>query len=95
MLTISSQLYEELAGRLLEKIGRDNYFSGSVEISTDDTECKLTASLVIYRTLLDLPEGAIDAIDDIVPVWWEFATIRNGEDVINDFSFNDLKEFIF
>ena len=94
MFTISSQLYEELAARLREEIGRDGYFSGSIALPFEGTDCKLKASVVIYRKLVEEPEGTRDIIDDVVPVWWEFSTVCEGEELLNDFSFGDFKEFL-
>ena len=94
MYEISSNLYEETARKLLDAIGGDSYFSGSVVFPFDDVECRLTASLVVYRSKGEMPEGAFEAIDDIVPVWWEFATVCDGSETLNDFSFGTLKEFM-
>lgn len=94
MFTISSQLYQEIASRLRDAVGRNSYFSGSLEFAFEGTDCKLTASLVIYRKNVGMPDCPNDVIDDVVPVWWEFATMRDGESVLNDFSFRDLKEFL-
>jgi hypothetical protein len=30
----------------------------------------------------------------MVPVWWEFHTFVNGEEVLNNFSFNEMREYI-
>lgn len=94
MFNVSSQLYEELAARLRDAIAHDNYFSGSIAFPFDNADCKLTASLVIYRRRLELPDGLFDTIADVVPVWWEFSTVRDGVTLLNDFSFSELKEFL-
>ena len=36
-------------------------------------------------------EGDRDVIADLVPVWWEFHTTGDGGEVLNDFSFSDLR----
>lgn len=94
MYIVSTRLYEEIAARLLVAIGRDGYFSGSVAFAFEETDCKLTASLVICRRTEELPEGRVERISDVVPVWWEFSTVCEGTEVLNDFSFRDLKEFL-
>ena len=30
-------------------------------------------------------------VEDMLPVWWEFHTYLGGEEVLNDFSFGDLR----
>ncbi|MFR9128907.1 MAG: hypothetical protein ACLVJK_02600 [Alistipes putredinis] len=42
-----------------------------------------------------LPEGDADRIDDLVPVWWEFHTSDQAGERPNDFSFSELKEYLF
>ena len=54
----------------------------------------MVASLIIYRKRVEMPEGVIEIIEDIVPVWWEFHTTIDGVELINDFDFSALKEFI-
>ena len=36
----------------------------------------------------------VDIIDNIVPVWWEFHTVTEEGEVINDFDFAELKEYL-
>lgn len=95
MYTISSLLYEETARRLRDAIGSRSYFSGSVRFIFEGMECRLTLSAVIYKSRREMPEGVFDAIDDIVPVWWEFHTSDECGETLNDFSFSTLKEYIF
>lgn len=95
MFTLSSQLYDEIAARLREAVGRLNYFSGSIAFPFEGGDCKFTASLVIVRRSEELPEGETHRIVDMVPVWWEFSTVCDGAEVDNDFSFGELKEFLF
>jgi hypothetical protein len=49
---------------------------------------------VLYRKRLYLPEGECDAIDDIVPVWWEFHTFNQQGEILNDFSFTELRNYL-
>lgn len=94
MFTVTPHLYRETAIRLREAVSGCSYFSGSISFSSDNIDCKLTASLVICRQSLDMPEEELRCISDIVPVWWHFATFRDGTEILNDFSFGDLKEFM-
>lgn len=89
--SVSSELYLEAAARLLEAIGEESYFSGTLAFAFGETECRLTASVIVYRRRERLPEGDRDTIADLVPVWWEFHTAGAEGEVPNDFSFSDLK----
>lgn len=92
MYSVSSELYEQVAAALTEAIGARSYFSGSVAASADNAEWRLTASTIVYRERVSLPEGDADAIVDLVPVWWEFHTVAPEGEVLNDFSFARLRE---
>lgn len=94
MYTVSSKLYEEIVARLCESIGRGGYYSGSIAVVDGDVDCRLTTSAVVVRCHTPLPEGDCDYVGDLIPVWWEFTTSRCGEELLNDFSFNALREFI-
>ena len=94
MYEISSQIYEKTAQKLCNLVGGNGYFSGTLEFAHEDIECRMVASLIIYRKKVEMPEGLFDVIDDIVPVWWEFHTVIDGEELINDFDFARLKEYI-
>lgn len=92
--SVSSELYLEAASRLLDAIGAGSYFSGSLTFPFGDTECRLTASVIVYRQCESLPEGDREVISDLVPVWWEFHTTETCGEVPNDFSFSGLKAFL-
>ena len=80
MYSVSSELYLEVAARLAEAIG--------------DMECRLTASVIVYRRRERLPEGDRDAIADLVPVWWEFHTVGSDGEALNDFSFSEVRALL-
>lgn len=94
MYTVTPALYEQTATRLRKAIGRNNYYSGSLDFTFDDIDCRFTASLIVYRQQTSMPDDTITTIDDIVPVWWQFSTSREGIDLLNDFSFGELRDFI-
>ncbi len=94
MYLISSELYDLAAELLADRIDRSEYFSGSVEFEYGDVECRLTASLIIYSRPERLPEGVRDTIFDVVPVWWEFHTSVDGCEMLNDFSFSEIRDRI-
>ena len=86
--SVSSELYLEVAARLAEAIGGENCATRST-FPFGDMECRLTASVIVYRRRERLPEGDRDAIADLVPVWWEFHTVRSDGEALNDFSFSE------
>lgn len=92
MYTVLPELYDLAAERLIEGIGRSDYFSGTVAFDFEGVECRLTASLIVYRRSERLPEGDGSPVADIVPVWWEFHTFVGGVESLNDFSFSEIRE---
>lgn len=92
MYHILPELYDLTAERLLEHIDRAEYFSGTVGFDYGDVECRLTASLIVYRRREVLPEGEREPVCDLVPVWWEFHTVADGVERLNDFSFTEIRE---
>lgn len=85
MFQVSSELYDEIAIRLREAFGGGGFYSGSVECAVGETLCRLTASLVLYRSDDRWPEGCRRRLTDVVPVWWEFHTVTADGEVLNDF----------
>ncbi len=94
MYPITPELYRQTAERLLDTIGDSNYFSGSLRFTAGEAECRLTASILVYRTLCRLPEGEGEVVTDLVPVWWEFHTEIDGCERLNDFSFSELRQLV-
>ena len=94
MYEISSKLYLEIADRLMAEIGSKEYFSGTILCTHGDIECKLLCSLIIERERTAAPDQNYPTIVDIVPVWWEFSTVEGSVELLNDFSFSELKALI-
>lgn len=94
MYEISSKLYLEIADRLMAEIGSKEYFSGAILCTHGDIECKLLCSLIIERERTAAPDQNYPTIVDIVPVWWEFSTVEGSVELLNDFSFSELKALI-
>lgn len=92
MYLVSAELYDLAADLLVERIDRSDYFSGTVEFEYGGVECRLTASVIVYRRREVLPEGEYDRISDLVPVWWEFHTMIGGVERLNDFTFSEIRE---
>jgi hypothetical protein len=57
-------------------------------------EGRLTLSAIIYRRAEVRPEGGCCPVSDVVPVWWEFSTVCDGELVINDFCFSEFRPYL-
>ncbi len=99
MYQISCAIYQNMANHLVDKCGNSSYFSGTLEFSAIDNqgyevECKIIASLIIYHQTISLPEGCVEVISNIVPVWIECHTIVEMEERINDFDMQELKSYI-
>lgn len=94
MYTIPSAIYEKAAQNLCDQVGSSSYFSGSIAFTHEDVECRMVLSLIIYHKRTKMPEGRVEMIEDLVPVWWEFHTEIGGEEILNDFDFAILKEYI-
>ena len=92
--SVSPELYQEVAARLADAVDGENYFSGSLAFRFGDTDCRLTASVIVCRRRESLPEGDVDAVADLVPVWWEFHTADGEGEVANDFSFSEMKAYL-
>lgn len=89
MYTISSKLYLEVFESLMAKIATKEYFSGRVDLTDGDTFCSLLCTVVVHRGKADVLESP-NAIDTIVPVWWEFHTTDGGQELLNEFSFGEM-----
>jgi hypothetical protein len=94
MIEITNEIYEEIASGLCAAIGTTAYYNGKIEIQNEEFCAILTLTAIIYRRTEELPEGEVSRLVDVVPVWWEFATIRRDGEVLNDFSFAELKPYL-
>lgn len=92
---IIPELYGIVARRLLDEIGDKSYYSGSFSFEYGSRECRLAATLIVYRSMERMPEGDVERIDELVPVWWEFHTSDAAGEHPNDFSFSELREYLF
>ncbi len=91
---IITELYQITAQKLLDHIEGKNFYSGSFSFNYGSKSCRFVATIIVYRQKIEFPEGPVDQIIDLVPVWWEFQTEDDNGPCPNDFSFNDLKKFI-
>ena len=94
MYEISDELYLEVAERLLSLFAVGDYYSGSTTFEWNSIVCRLVLSAVIYTEHRLMPEGEQRFIADVVPVWWEFHTCDESGTMLNDFSFNTLRNYL-
>lgn len=87
MYSLTPEMYQDLASAVLQSLSNINYFNGSVSAFDGDTECRLMATLIIYRRRVGILSGETDSVTDIVPVWWECHTSIDGAEIENDFDF--------
>ncbi|MBE6177784.1 MAG: hypothetical protein E7149_04685 [Rikenellaceae bacterium] len=90
--SVSVTLYEELKSRLMDAVGDRPYFSGSISFAYEQMSCRLVVSCFVRHKVLEAPEGRFLQVTDCVPVWWEFHTEEGAVELLNDFSFNTLRE---
>lgn len=93
MFNVSSQIYNLVAEEILDRLGSSDYISERIEFNADGVECLMLFSAIAYRTTRQYPEGEVVVLDDLVPVWWEFHTSDERGEVMNDFSFNELRQY--
>ncbi|MGN0007517.1 MAG: hypothetical protein ACI35T_05420 [Alistipes sp.] len=87
MYNLTPEMYQDLAAAVLQSLSNISYFNGSVSAFDGATECRLTATLIIYRRRVDILSGETDSITGVVPVWWECHTEIDGVEIDNDFDF--------
>lgn len=88
MTTITDAIYRRVAQELYEAIGEGEFFNGRVEYAAAEEgfHAELTATLIIYRTA--------GRIKEVVPVWWEFHLTEPKGEVMTDFSWSELVDFM-
>ena len=90
MYSVSSELYLEVAARLAEAIGGRSYFSGSLTFPFGDMECRLTASVIVYRRRERLPEATGTRCGPGSRLVGVSPSAGDGE-ALNDFSFSEVR----
>ncbi len=93
-MTIKPTLYERLQALLMDKIDGREYFSGSIHLEDEEADYSFTSSLIILYDDVHYPEGVAIEIKQITPVWWEFHSVTDDGEVLNDFDFNILRSNI-
>lgn len=95
-LYIEARIYEALAQELIEKIAHRDYITTTVEVEVDGGKrfFRLTLGAIISRYTDCRPDGTSRPIADVVPIWWELHSFRGEEEVINDATFERIKEHL-
>ena len=94
MYDVLPELYREVANKIIEHVGRRGYYSGALDFEWESVECRMVLSAVVYRRTEQYPEGERPLVADMVPVWWEFHSTTDEGEVLNDFDFAELKEYL-
>lgn len=94
MVTITPEIYREVASELMRRIEDQNYFNGTIEHDTEEYYSSLKCTLIISREREKRIEGAGERITDIIPVWWEFSIYFPDGEAYNDFSWSELREYL-
>lgn len=91
---IDRAIYEELADKLKERAFGYLYISNEC-IPTDDEAHELEISAHVYYDRYSAPDYERDEITDFVPVSYRLHSFdADGNDIANDFDFNELKKYI-
>ncbi len=94
MISINPTIYYRLADFLSEAIGSKNYFTQTITLEDEEYEYQFRSTLMVYFGREECPEATYTVISNLVAVWWEFSSLREGEEVLNDFDFNLLKRAV-
>ena len=98
MREINPNDYAYVAANLAAEIEDRTFFSGTIRTEHDGFDSELLTTLIIYRQKPQAdcgPTSLMGPIVDVVPVWWEFHTFEHdGEEVLNDFYFSDVKPLL-
>lgn len=91
---IDRAIYEELADKLKERAFGYLYISNEC-IPTDDEAHELEISAHVYYEQYSAPDFKGDEITRFVPVSCRLNSFdADGNDIANDFDFNELKKYI-
>ncbi len=92
MVTVTDKMYDLAAQKLIDRIGRGNFFNGTIEVCDGETTLEFIATLIIYRLEKEL--GGDDSITQVVPVWWEAKTTTAQGVTLNDFDWQWLRNLL-
>lgn len=93
-LHLEARIYEALAQELIEQIGARDYITTTVEVEDGDRFFRLHLTAVLYRITEWRPDGVACPISSVAPLWWELHSFVDEEEVLNDATFDRIKEYI-
>lgn len=94
MVSITPEIYREVASGLMRSIEASDFFNGTIEHDTQEYYSSLTCTLIISRERNKRIDGTGERITDIIPVWWEFSIYFPDGEALNDFSWSELREYL-
>ena len=94
MVTISPDIYREVAKELMRQVETLNFFNGTIEHDTEEYYSSLRCTLIISREKEKRIDGEGERITDIIPIWWEFSIYFSDGEAYNDFSWTELREYL-
>ncbi len=85
---VEIEIYEKFVNRVLDEINDKSFFSDVITINSDSIDFSLIASIIIYRKKEGVKGDVNSQIIKLTPVWWEFKSITDDGEILNDFDFN-------
>ena len=87
MLSITKEQFDVVKLDLLKNIEDKSYFSGKIKGDLgNDISYEFILQIVIYRK--------DDKVTDIIPVWYEFHTFVDDNEINNDFLFSVFRTLL-
>lgn len=90
---IPNYAYEAIARKILDAIN-GTYINTKIEVVDEDVEITFSLNGFVYTKTEEADDYSVDKITDVVPVWWECHTYLYGKEIMNNVSFNVLKNFL-
>lgn len=95
IVSISEDTYRAFAELISFNAYGKDYYSDKITVVEEDMEFTLSFSIYLHYEQSrdeDIRERMI--ITDVIPVWWNFVACEGDEQYNNDFSFNELKNYM-
>lgn len=94
-MSITPEIYRELADKLDRIIDGRNYIGNAViEVEDDQYFYAFVISAVIYYDTHEAPNGRWSEMTEIVPVWQELHAFDGGDEVLTDWNFKELVNYL-
>lgn len=94
-IIITDKVYLELADALADSVYNRDYYSGTVTVVEGDIEFTLEGAFAMYYgKFRDEEFIGCRMLTDIIPIWWNFIVCEGSELYNNDFSFDELKNYM-